>query len=40
MTAALFAGQPMTCLERIEAMFAEYIAAAWVLGVTLGSLLT
>jgi hypothetical protein len=27
-------------LERIDAMFAEYMAAAWVLGALLGSLLT
>src|SRR5262249_17830556 len=30
---ALFAGEPMTCIERINAMFAEYVVAAWVLGV-------
>ena len=40
MTAALFAGQPMTCLERIEAMLAQYVAGAFVLGVLLGGFLT
>ena len=40
MTAALFAGQPMIVLGRIDSMFAEYMAAAWVLGIMLGSLLT
>ena len=39
MTASLFAGKPMTCLERVDSMFWEYMAAAWVLGLTLGSLL-
>jgi len=39
MTAALFDGQPMTCLERIDAMFAEYMTGAWVLGMMLRSLL-
>jgi hypothetical protein len=39
MTASLFAGKPMTCLERIDAMFAEYMLGAWVLGLMLGSLL-
>jgi hypothetical protein len=28
---------PMTCLERIEAMLGQYVAAAWVLGVPIGS---
>ena len=36
MTAALFAGQPMTCRERIEAMFWEYAAAGLVLGFVIG----
>ena len=26
----------MTCLERIDAMLAKYMAAAWVLGVLVG----
>jgi hypothetical protein len=36
MTAALFGSKPMTCLERIESMLVQYVAAAWVLGVLLG----
>ena len=35
MTDALFAGKPMTCLERIESMLVQYVAAAWV-GVLVG----
>jgi hypothetical protein len=33
---ALFDGQPMTCLERLEAMLAQYTLAAFVLGVIVG----
>jgi len=33
---ALFDGQPMTCLERIEAMLGQYVAAAWVMGALIG----
>lgn len=33
---ALFDGEPMTCLERIEAMLGQYVAAALVLGVLVG----
>jgi hypothetical protein len=29
---ALFGGELLTCIERIQAMLAEYMAAAWVLG--------
>jgi len=37
---ALFDGQPMTCLERLEAMLMQYVVAAFVLGIMLGSALT
>jgi hypothetical protein len=37
---ALFDGEPMTCLERLEAMLMQYVVAALVLGVLLGSFLT
>jgi len=36
MTAALFAGQPMTCLERIKSMLAQYVLTGWLLGVLVG----
>jgi hypothetical protein len=36
MTAALFTGKPMTCLERIENMLSEYLLAARLLGVLVG----
>jgi len=39
MTASLFRGKPMSCVERIDAMFWEYLAGALVLGTALGSLL-
>src|SRR5262245_15996871 len=34
---ALFTDEPMTCLERIEAMLMQYVVAAWVAGVFVGS---
>jgi hypothetical protein len=40
MTAALFAGKPMTCRERFEAMLMQYVVAAFVLGIMLGSALS
>jgi hypothetical protein len=36
MPAALFTGEPMICLERIEGMLAQYLLAAWLLGVLVG----
>ena len=33
---ALFDGEPMTHIERIQAMLAEYVIPAWLLGVLLG----
>jgi hypothetical protein len=33
---ALFDGPPMTCLERLESMLVQYVAAALVLGMLLG----
>jgi len=36
MTAALFAGKPMTCLQRFESMLVQYVGAALLLGFVIG----
>ena len=33
MTASLLDGEPMTCLERIEAILLQFVIAFWVIGV-------